>query len=1293
MQSQHPAPPFPDITTRKAFAEALQALNTAAWSYRLLMDKCRAEGAGVDHRTIGTWFTGSNLPSPKFHHDFRVLLHYLGVDHDEVERWLATVRRLRRTRNSGDVVPYRGLDSYGVQDAPYFFGRAKLLASVLDNLREMHEAGGGAMLLVGSSGAGKTSLLEAGVRPAIAQGAVIEGSTTWAVLSFAATPSPSVQLAESLAKHLGLSSAAVAEDLRADPTRVAPYLDRVALDRPVLIIVDQVEQALIAAGDDADDELAGFLAVLQAATSRPGGGLVVLGLRADQYGVAQDNVQLRALTDGRQVAVTPMDEDELRAVIAEPARKNGIEPEAGFVELVLSEVSSRPGRAVHRAALLPQLSHALRKTWLAGNGANMTVHHYRQVGGLDRAVTDTAEAVFGELSPIQRSIARKLFFHLVLVQPTAADSRRQAFLSELSDEGQDAELYEVLYRFAHQGLLTVDAETVEITHESLIFTWPRLREWLDADRAGRLLAQRMAVDAQEWERHDRDQDHLYEGTRLHTAREWADQHSDEVPEPVRKFLDAGVRRSRRRTRRLQQVIAILSILLTAVGALTVVVVAQTSAATRQRDEAVSRMIASEITNLREVDVSLARQLALAAFRISPTVEARSALIEATAQRSAVRMRAPGGGIMYAVGIHPSGRIAAAATGNTVRFWDITMPGHPQIRPDLPNATCGKVYALAFSANGKLLAASCGDGSIHLWDTRDPMVPVALPTVAGLGAKVYSVVFSHDSSLMAAAVAEAVVNDTSAGSVRLWSVTDVELRPLGKPLHVDDDAPAKSVAFNRDNSRLAVGTDDGTVQVWDISEPDHPANPAPAPGPTKAIGQLAFSPRGDTLAAGGADQQVYLWSTAGNPVPSGPPIGGAASWVNAVAFSPDGATLAIASSDSDQGVRLLDLTSRRVTATMPHPSPVTSVKFGPDGKTVITGANDGTARMWPVASPTLEGMDYTVSAARFSPDGTTLAIGSADLRLLDVTDPEHPTLLGPATTNPDKFSGTLAFAANNRLLVEGHGKSGTLQLWDVSDRTRPNRIGPPLKAHSRQVETVAFSPDSSVLATGSRDGAVHLWNIRNPYSPARLSTPGTFNGYVNQVTFSPNGKFLVAGSVDKTVRLWDVRDPRLPTPAGTLTPSNHYVFATEFSPDGSLLAVGLADSTIRLYDVTSPGAPSPIGVPLTGPLNYVHSLAFTSDGSTLTATTAAGTVWIWDIRDRHVPVVLAKLKPARGAMYPVHYQPGTRLLVSGGDRKKAWVWNADTDAAATLICDTSGDAITIEEWKTHVPDRPYDPPCP
>ncbi len=371
-------------------------------------------------------------------------------------------------------------------------------------------------------------------------------------------------------------------------------------------------------------------------------------------------------------------------------------------------------------------------------------------------------------------------------------------------------------------------------------------------------------------------------------------------------------------------------------------------------------------------------------------------------------------------------------------------------------------------------------------------------------------------MMAAAVAEPPVGNVVQGSVRLWRVSGDTPKPLGEPVRVDDNAPAKSVAFHPSNKHLAVGTDDGTVHIWDISTAGQPANPVPAVGAARAIGQLAFSPDGTTLAAGGADNLVYLWSTIDprSPRPDGPPIGGSATYINAVAFSPDGATLAIASSDANNGVRLLDLVSRHIVATMAHPTAVTAVKFSPDSTQVITGANDGTARIWPVLSSALESMDYTVSAARFSPNGDTLAIGSADLRLLDVSDPQYPRPLGPAIPNPDGFSGTLAFAPNNRLLAEGRGRSGTAQIWNIANPSQLIPLGQPLKAHSKQIETLAFSPDSTILATGSRDGAVHLWDVRTPETPVRLSTPGNFGGFVHEVAFSPDGTLLVAGSADK-----------------------------------------------------------------------------------------------------------------------------------------------------------------------------------
>ncbi|WP_157239697.1 NACHT and WD repeat domain-containing protein [Catenuloplanes japonicus] len=1268
------------------------------------------------HGTIEGWFKG-RIVRMRNEPAFRIVLRELGVTGQaDQDAWVAGARKLRTRRApSAGVEPFRGLESYNVTDAEMYYGRGRLIEQVLEELAALYGLGGGAMLLTGVSGAGKSSLLKAGVIPALAGGRHT-GSASWPVLFVSAGPNAVDRLAEAVAARLRVDADKIAIDLRGGPASVAGVVQRLVAsstkptsydkdasgsttDAKVVLIVDQFEQAMISTADGAggDDALESFIAVLQAMTSGPVRVAVIFGVRLDFLNAAMLRRSLRDLTKGRPpVVVGPMDDNDLIEVIDKPAQRVGVRPEPGFVELLLRDISARDGRVAHQAGTLPLLSHALRMTWERGNGQQMTLANYRAVGGIDGALSESAEKVYTGLSPKQQTIARRMFFCLVHLHPSGADTRRQISQDELFTEidGGAAELDVVLDRFVAQRLLTIDEDTVEITHDALMVAWPQLRDWLNADRDDQLRAQKLNTDARAWDHAGRPTSDYYRGTRLQAAQEWRERHPAESNKLSREFLDAATRYARRSTRALQLTVGVLTILLLVAGMLTGVVFQQFQNAERQRDEAQSRSLASQVRTLRGKDVALARQLALTAFQISPTTEARSALIDATALRPAVRMRG-GVGTMYAVGIHPSGTIAAIAAENTIRFWDITNPGHPKPQSDPPAATCSKIYALAFSSNGNLLAASCGDGTIHLWNTRDPMAPAVLPTLSGLGAKVYSVAFSPDASMMAAAVAEPPVGNVVQGSVRLWRVSGDTPKPLGEPVRVDDNAPAKSVAFHPSNKHLAVGTDDGTVHIWDISTAGQPANPVPAVGAARAIGQLAFSPDGTTLAAGGADNLVYLWSTIDprSPRPDGPPIGGSATYINAVAFSPDGATLAIASSDANNGVRLLDLVSRHIVATMAHPTAVTAVKFSPDSTQVITGANDGTARIWPVLSSALESMDYTVSAARFSPNGDTLAIGSADLRLLDVSDPQYPRPLGPAIPNPDGFSGTLAFAPNNRLLAEGRGRSGTAQIWNIANPSQLIPLGQPLKAHSKQIETLAFSPDSTILATGSRDGAVHLWDVRTPETPVRLSTPGNFGGFVHEVAFSPDGTLLVAGSADKTIRLWDISSPRTPIPVGPpLTPANHYVYSTVFSPDGTMLAVSLADSTIRLFDVTEPGLPTPLGAPLAGPEGYVHAVSFASDGSTLAATAGDGTVSIWNLRDQGTPTLHASLTLGAGAMFPVNYQPHTHLLVAGGDQKKAWIWTTDTDAAAALICDTSGDPITPEEWEKHIPARAYDPPC-
>jgi WD40 repeat protein len=256
---------------------------------------------------------------------------------------------------------------------------------------------------------------------------------------------------------------------------------------------------------------------------------------------------------------------------------------------------------------------------------------------------------------------------------------------------------------------------------------------------------------------------------------------------------------------------------------------------------------------------------------------------------------------------------------------------------------------------------------------------------------------------------------------------------------------------------------------------------PLTGHTKAVNAVAFSPDGHTLATGSGDRTVRLWNVADptHPTPLGPPLTGHTNAVRSVAFSPDGHTLATGS--EDRTVRLWDVTDpTHPTSLGPpltgHTNAVVSVAFSPDGHTLATGSFDNTVRLWNIPSTLMIGHTSAVGSVAFSPDGHTLATGSDDrtVRLWNVTDPTHPTSLGPPLTGHTSYVTAVAFSPDGHTLATGSSDQ-TVRLWNVTDPTHPAPLGQSLTGHTNTVFSVAFSPDGHTLATGGDDTA-WLWGM-------------------------------------------------------------------------------------------------------------------------------------------------------------------------------------------------------------------------
>ncbi|MFE2612309.1 hypothetical protein ACFXA2_01670 [Micromonospora chalcea] len=1234
------------------------------------------------HTTIADWLRGKSLPSVGSETQFEHLLRVVGITDDtEIKEWVAALARARR-EPADQRAPFRGLSSYRPEDADWYFGRDALTSLLVARLVALDAAGGGMELVVGASGAGKTSLLYAGLIPALRAGQL--GWVPDRIVSM----TPGTDPLNDLAGCLRQGGAGGDGDHNIVGEKA---LDGGADGRTVLV-VDQLEQLFTACTDEQQQRA--FIAELSRLATR--GVLVVIGLRADFYDRALRHRPLLDVIDRGQFTVGAMTEAELREAIVAPAAKANADIESGLVELLLREVAPRHSdRAefAHDPGALPLLSHALYTMWRHSTDRRLTVGGYWQVGGIDGAVAVTANQVYQELDPLQRDLARCLFLDLVHISADAADTRRRVALSELIGDGDDAIAQRhVLDRFVAQRIITVDTGTVELSHEAVLTAWPQLRQWLDRDRAGHVVGQQLADAAATW-RAEPDPSLLYQGSRLAAAQEWITDRRHRVPPSTEAFVEASIQLSRRRTRRLQRTVTLLGVMLAMVAGLGAVAVYQRGqaltarqAADLQRDQAQSRAIAVQANDLRTKDPTVARQLALAAYRTSPTVEARSALLDASALRAPVRLRGGDGiGIMYVAAIDPTGQVLAAGTETGVRLWAVSGE-RPVHLATLPTGLDAKVYHVAFTPDGGMLAAASADATVRLWNTTNPAAPTPVePALTGLGGKVYSLAVNSDGSLLAAA--------TSTGHVHLWTRDHTgRLNPAGSPIPVSAEA-VKSVAFHGLGTLVAAAAD-GQVSLWDVTQPTRPTRSGTLSGPVKEIGQITVSPNGRMIAAGSADTNAYLWTLTD---PAAPPraatvLRGASSWINSVAFSPDSTRLAVASSDAELGVRVFDVVTRKVMATLPHPAPVTAVRFSPDGATIVTSANDGYARLWPVAAPTLE-LPGLVSATQFSPDGRILAVGSNDTRLYDVTVPNHPTPYGPGLPNRDGFNSALAFSPDSRTLAAAHGRSGTVQLWNVANAKNPRPLGEALAGHAHQIEAIAFSPDGRVLATGSRDMSVRLWDTTDPRATTPLATLTGFTGSVFSVAFSSDGRHLAAASSDKTIRIWDLIDPRRPAAAGApLTAANHYIYSVAFSPDGRTLASSSADRTVRLWDVSTIDRPTPIGSPLRGPNDYVYSVAFSEDGTTLAAAVTDATVWLWNVHSREHPTRTATLTLPADAVYSVDHHPNQHTLVAGGADARSWLWMTDPERAAAHTCATTGDAITEDEWATHIPDRPYQPPC-
>jgi WD40 repeat protein/class 3 adenylate cyclase len=1170
--------------------------------------------------------------------------------------------------------PYRGLESFDVGDAPFFFGRERLVAEMIGRL-----AGSTALGVVGPSGSGKSSAVRAGLLSALGGGA-LPGSEGWAtaVLRPGAYPLRALDRAVWSALPDTVRARLEGSEL---PLRMA----RAAMHEgdTLVVLVDQFEELFTQCTDEQEREA--FVNALVEATVDPrANAIVVVGIRADFYGRCAAYPAFAELLGASHVLVGPMSAGEYARTITGPARRSGLVVEPALVDALVAEVVDEPGG-------LPLLSSALFELWQHRNGRTVPLEAYERTGGIHGAVGRLAEEAYDTLSAEEQDVARAVMLRLAGPGDGSDVVRRRVPVEELDLE-RNERVARVVRALTDARLLTVSEGALEVAHEALLREWPRFRAWLDEDRSGQRLRSHLTEQAKAWEEAGREAGELYRGARLASAIDWTAEHNLELNELEREFLaqsrearERELARQRTINRRLRAMLATVALFLVLALIGAVLAVTQRGKAEAAATEADAQRLGAQALVQQDLDLSLLLARQGTALHDSEETRAnlQSALVRSPA---AIAVWRPVSGRPQNVTASPDGRLLAvgnnrgevgivdATSGELLR----TMPGFvgewnavgellvPNFTPEdglvvrLVDPTTGDTIrevsfpqeefaAFSFSEDLGELVIIREDGVVRMWDPATDRTIAEIPPRPG---RLFLDVWLFGDGRLLTIEGSSTVDDpfSGPGFYTLWE-------PGGAEPTVTVRTPSlMQFAVTEALDRMAQPQPDGSLRVYDLET---------------GVGRTLEGRHLDAVFA---------------------------------AFTPDGRTLATTSEDGTVGLWDTDAGVLREVL-VGHNGPTHFASFADvDGRvTMYTSSLDGSVMAWDVSGERRLGRPFDASAGypneeepqaflALSPDGSMLAAGDADGAVV-VRDTETFEMIHELDAIDGEVD-DLAFSPDGSLLaVTGPGQVG---LWETGSwiRRPVDTSEVPLELDSQGginwVRAVSFSPDGETLIAGGPDGLVRAWDAA---TGEVVGEPVEVGGDIFDVAFDPDGRRLVVA--------WNGERPDggfggwatvYSFPGGdevytVNVEGDGRAAAALFSPDGAMLATGGGDGLVKIFDAASGDR---MGQPILASAGFVLSLDFDPSGRTLVSGGTDGTIRLLD------PVTTRQL----GAAFPTRAQRWVGAVVTpDGNHVLAVLqtgegvrWSIDPRDWNRHACAVAGRTLTRLEWDRFLPDRPYEPAC-
>lgn len=1110
--------------------------------------------------------------------------------------------------------PYKGLQSFYENDKSRYFGRSAQIKVLLSRFKNLCEGENTIRLLpvFGPSGSGKSSLVRAGLIPALAE-QPFAGLTQARVTVLKPETQPLLSLAKVLARIAENDISPVkktrefAEELALiSKDRTYDGLHRIAQALPesetfpLIVVIDQFEEIYSLCHNPEERNI--FVEnLLYAAHNYAKHVSVVLTMRSDFVRETHQHPKLGFLLSQQGFLVPPMDERALQEAISQPAKNAGHPLDESTIQLLIEQTIGRNGA-------LPMLQFALTQIWEGLSENKSPAQTLESIGGVGGALAGEAQRVYESLNINEQEITQRVFLGLIQLGEGTRDTRRRSTLGELitrSDNERD--FYRVIEKFTAPSvrLITIltdeDKQAVELTHEALLDHWALLREWLASSRDDLRFQRRLQDAVERWEEQGCPKGSLWRPPDLTLLEKFHDREKSALTSSQFSFLQASQQDGKMRN--------------------------------LIRNLGISSLIASFIFVGLQLQKSRRQQVE----QLAKTAEALSISQPAESEINAIASLGLGKSFLVRFPPHPISYIGENSLLKAMKFdYETNNFDYSQT-----------VYSVDFSPNGNHVVTGNKDKTVRIWDSITGE-PNGSP-LEGHNAPVNSVKFSPNG--------RRVVSLDKAGEIRVWDIsTHSQVLETIQLNSAAEKRKSKSwvVTFSPDGNKIISGH--GSKILFFDAVTGESLDAFSARHSKGDIEDFSFSPNGQILASAGGNE-VRFWN-----MESGAQYGQVikkSSDVYSLIFSPDGKR--VITGHKDASIRIWDIETGQEVGKplLGHDNAVWSLNITPDGRRIISSSGDNTLRLWSVLTgeqlgPSLKGHEDAVYSISLSPDGERIVSGGSEAgndRTIRVWDIGYKLFEKPFYGHSDSVYSVVSSLDGEK--VASGGRDETVIIWDVASGNAETIL-----TGKDAFNSVAFSPDGNTIAAGGSDAIVTLWDSHSGQE-ASISPLRGHRESIRTVAFHPDGKRLITGSEDQTIGVWNFTTGERER---ILEGHEGFVYSVAVHPEGTIIASSSTDGSVRLWNSDTGELIRKIDVAD----NTVRKVTFSNDGQRMASADTEGNIKVWSVS---VESLEEDLTINHGSdKTSVAFSPDGDLLISTGSDRTIKLWSSQTgkQVGRTLI---------------------------